>query len=480
MRISWGMKSTMRFLVLSVILANAASLFAQGLTILGVQSTNQGNGAAVQPGATVDASGGTGAGQGAPYAPSAALASNPQGGGPLVYYVLCPTGDDESYFESLARGNPATIMNLCRSDAQGAQAASGVRGDVNFIRVKLASVEDYTRVLREGLMPAQPRQGTPVYRVSELSASNCRVLGFAMISHAGCDGPFPIYQSGGQQAPYAIFQQDRQSADGSSLYNRLVVGARFRFAGCNTANDYMWYEHDVPGYRANPSVAHAAAAIYADKRVVAYGHYNTGDVKNTEYIYFACDGGRSYPTRHLLAKDAYRFYTTNAASQYEPALIHYTSAQVRDAYMQYYAQYGYPLTPKDERRTQSGVEGDLVMRAPRPVSIARETAKPAVLQAVVNAVAQYPSAGAQAVTYAFRQYPGADGDAYRGMMPRLTALAQYGKLQQAIRDTYAARGRVDMDDMRLWAMMFAPDSKYTSYRADLCDDPNVARTPFLR
>lgn len=457
---------------------SASALFAEGMTILGVASDNQRQGVAVGPGAPVTTGNADGTPSGVPYAPTATTAANPQNNGPLVYYILVPTGDDEAYFEALARGNPATVVNLCRADAQAAQAASGVRGEVNFVRVKLASVEDYSRVLLEGLMPAQPRQGTPVYRVNELTPRVNRVLGFAILSHAGCDGPFPNYQNGGQQAPYPIFQYDRWYGRENSLYNRLVIGARFRFAGCNTANDYMWYEHDQAGYRANPSVAHAAAAIYADKRIVTYGHYNSGDVKNTDYISFQTTGGRSYPVRFGKPKDGYSFGTTNAASQYEPALIHYTSAQERDAYMQYYAARGFPLTPKNERRSAYGVEGDLVMRAPRPVWFSRESAKPEVLKHVINVVAQYPSAGAQAVTYAFSQYPGAAGDAYRGMIPRLAALAQYGKLQQAIRDTYTARGQLDYNDFRLWAMMFAPDKDYTVYRADLCDDPNVARTQF--
>jgi hypothetical protein len=177
-------------------------------------------------------------------------------------------------------------------------------------------------------------------------------------------------------------------------------------------------------------------------------------------------------------KRSYSFGTTSGASQYEPILIHYTSAAERDAYVSFYRQRGIPLKPINERRAGGDVQGDLTMRAPRPTWLSNGSRKPAVLQRVIQLVATYPSYAEQAVMYAFQQGD-PDADAYRGLIPRLLALARYGKLQQAIDDTRNANGgRLEMDDFRLWAMIFGPGQHYTALRADLCDDPNVATVRF--
>lgn len=464
----------MRRLVLLLLLTS--HLHAEGISILDVKSRGQTQSFPGAPSNTLPPVPTSAVPPGVPMAPGTPWA--PASRVPLVYYIMCPTGDDESYFEALARGTPANIWNLCQSDAAAAQAASGAGGAVQFVRVKVSSLEDYTRVLHEGLMPRARRAGTPVYRVEEMSPQPNRVLGFAILSHAGCDGPFiPLENKRGVQAPYPIFAWDKASG-GNSFYERLVPGARIRFCGCNTGNDYMWYEVDQPGYRANPSVAHATAAILADKRVVVYGKYNSGDVKGATYVHFSCPQGQSYPVRHVKAKNAYSFGTTKGASQYEPALIHYQSAEERDAYIAYYRERGYPLVPSKEQRSGGSVSGDLVLRAPRPQWFSNGSAKPAVLKDVVRMLEAYPGAPSQAVQYAFAQH-GEGGKAYLGMVPRLIALAAAGHMRRAIDDTKRAHGgQLDLDDMRLWVTMFGPEHHYTAWRADLCDDPTVARTPF--
>jgi hypothetical protein len=212
---------------------------------------------------------------------------------------------------------------------------------------------------------------------------------------------------------------------------------------------------------------------------VTYGKYNSGDVKSGDYISFSCDG-RAYPTRHGIGKSAYSFYTLQGASQYEPTIITYHSAEERDAYLAYYRQQGFNLTSTRELSYGPNLTGDLVLRAPKPVWLSNGSAKPAVLKSVVQMVAAYPGSPADAVRYAFSQNGGGNSG-YAGMIPRLISLGTYGELQRAINDTRQAHGgELDLDDMRIWAMLFGPENHQTRYRADLCDDPNVATTPFQR
>ncbi|MBI4858972.1 MAG: hypothetical protein HY815_01660 [Candidatus Riflebacteria bacterium] len=290
------------------------------------------------------------------------------------------------------------------------------------------------------------------------------ILSVAVISHAGCDGPFiPLASGSGYQANYDLVRHDKAAGGANSLFNRLVRGARLRYCGCNTGNDYMWYEVNRRGWAANPSVAHGAAALLAEKQVVAYGKYNSGDVKSRCYVYFSCPPGLNYPVRHVKAKHAYSFGTTKAASTFDDIRIAYATAQERDAYLAWYRSRGI---------TGRAANGVITVSAPRPTWYSRDSQKPALLKALVRAIADDPGA-----TPDVRQPPvqGDDPQTVRRLLPLMDKLAADGRLRRAIDDARRANnGVLDLDDFRIWAVVFMPDHDETAYRADLCDDPNVA------
>lgn len=386
---------------------------------------------------------------------------------PQVAYVIISTGDDESYFEALARGSPSTIVDLARSDAAAAQAAAGLSGRYHMVRVRVSSPEEFWRVLRDGMVPSRERANA-VYSSGELVSRACSILSVTVISHAGSDGPLFDYHKGrgGAQANYNFLKADRDARGPSSLYNRLVRGARLRFAGCNTGSDYLWYEWDRPGYRANPSVAHGAAAILAGKGVVAWGKYNSSDVKSLSYVSFRCPAGLPYPTRHGKPKDDYSFGTTRAAVQYEDITVQPRTAEERQAYVDWYRQRGYQVSDRGAQ---------FVVRAPRPVWYNRRTPKPIGLVAMVKAVeaGALPRPDGRYSEPGFREFY-----ATWYLVPWVRVLFTDDRLMTAIRDSKQAHGgRLDIDDFRIWAVVFRPDRHETALRADLCDDPRVAEIP---
>jgi hypothetical protein len=320
------------------------------------------------------------------------------------------------------------------------------------------------------MVPADDRAGSSVYSFGELVAAGNSILSVTVISHAGCDGPFiPMINHRGFQANYELVRWDKQTQDANSLTNRLVRGARLRFCGCNTGTDYLWYEVDRPGYRANPSVGHGIAALLADRQVVVHGKYNSGDVKNHNYVSFSCPPGRNYPVRHGKEKNGYSFGTTRASTKFQDIRVSYANDSEREAYLGWYRQRGYQI--------QNG-QGTLTVKAPQPVWYNRSTPKPKALTAIVQAIDR----GLTDALAGNRSGPGLQELAQvRALVPWTDSLLTDGKLVRAIQEAKAANGgTLDMHDFRIWAVMLRPDHKETAYRADLCDDPTVARTRVLQ
>jgi len=99
------------------------------------------------------------------------------------------------------------------------------------------------------------------------------------------------------------------------------------------------------------------------------------------------------------------------------------------------------------------------------LQITRESTKPAPLVAVIRSLAGAVAQG-QNISVAR-----AELEAYA---PNLAPLADDPKMMMAIQDSMAANGgSMDINDFRIWAVVYMPGKWYTSYRADLCIDSNI-------
>jgi len=335
-----------------------------------------------------------------------------------VHYVFCATGKDGAYFETLALGQPSDVMNMVRDDIQATRAVAGLSESVKIVRVRVSTPGAMLDVLKNGRIPKDGRDTPSIYTPNQLVQSSVKITGFAVVSHAGSYGPmipYPDYK----QFTYPPLQDDKKNGGPNTLSARLAQGARIRYTGCNSGNDHQFYEVDEPGKRGNPSIAHATASIYADKKVVTYGKFNSGDIKSTHYMWFACPDGQNYPIRYGKPKTSYSF---SAIGQ----------------------------------------------------RFSRDSGKPESLKSAIQAVDSNPQGGWSAVQKKVTQ-AGVSGDLLKKVETAVTS----GKLAKAIRESKAANGgKLDLDDFRLWVVLLRPAKWDTEFRADLCDDANVAQSKF--
>jgi len=393
---------------------------------------------------------------------------------PLVHYVFCSTGDDAAYFEGLAIGYPSDIQDLIRKDIEAARATAGLSGTATIVRVRVRSADEVMDVLRYGKIPRDERSGSPIYVADELAPSAARLTGYAVLSHANSYGPLIPYPNYTKPFTYPQLQEDKRRGGAGSLYGRLVQGAHIRYAGCNSGNDYQFYEIDTPGRRGNPSIAHATAAIYSEKKVVVYGKYRSADLKSTHYVSFSCPAGLSYPVRQGKPKASYAFATA-ISDEAETVKIPFSSRREKEESLFWYKERGYPCRVTDETGSGDGVQGTLEVRIPSDSWLcSRETRKPALLKSVVEAVSSNPRTAWPSIQRLLSQV-GIAANLLKGIQKAVVT----GRLARAIHESRAAHGgKLDLDDFRLWVVLLSPEKWDTYFRADLCDDPTVAQSVF--
>lgn len=365
-----------------------------------------------------------------------------------VYYLFSAMGSDESYFNGLAVGSPATIWDQASRDGAQVLRANGMAGSCQMVPVRVASGTDVMKVLTRSLVPPDTRKPAMPYFVDQLAASERPISGFVVISHSGSDGPI---MNG--QMTYGAFQEDERTEGPERISNRLLTGAILRFAGCNSGNDYLWYEHGS----GSPSMAHGAAAVLHRKKVQVHGKVSSGDVANmSNYVLFKQpDAATPYPTRHVIPKAHYKFYMPRETRS---ALIHFRSAEERDALLAWYAKRRIPVEIATE-----DTDGYLEARLPVYQTYTERSSKPAFHVELIERFRADPE-GEGALTG--HKIFGAEWDQKRGLLAQAIADAQR-----------AGGGRLDIHDFRLWAVLLTPSQDHTVYRADLCDDPSVKDQP---
>lgn len=397
---------------------------------------------------------GAGPGQGALASSSRAVAGAPEDGtatGVPVYYLFSATGSDENYFNALAVGKPSLFWDQARRDVARTFQRDALSGTAEIVPVRIRSAAEFQQVMSASLVPPVPGRPPLPYFVQELTPGDRRIAGFAVISHSGGDGP--VLEEG-PQLTYGVFQDDAAKPGPGRILDRILPGAILRFAGCNSGNDHMWYENDA-GRGGSPSVAHGTAAVLAEKDVEVYGKRGTGDVARTDtyFLFKRPDPATPYPVRHIIPKDHYRFYV---AQDDEQAMdVPYGSDEEKEALLQWYEERGIQVVVNE-----AGSFLRVTLRLHREHT--QGSRKP---EALVSLVEEFDVDPGMAEASGRRLF----GDF--GWHIRRELLAR------AIDQSRRARGALDMQDFRLWAVLLRPDHDDTVYRADLCDDPVVKDAP---
>lgn len=237
------------------------------------------------------------------------------GQGPEVYYLFADSS--ELWFVQLAENSDVTSGKLLGNNVYK-RVRTHVGSNTKLVNVKISTATEIMFILQNGLLPALDKgelrtvpaadgQKVPCYSINDLSRpSNCRVRGFGIISHGGCDGPLladgqmtadyfrqeagrggkpvvsdaDVYSDNGEPSCQTAFKLypgkpddvpyvDWSNSANGNFSNRLMDQAKVTYFGCNTGS--------CQGYNDNPSIAHYTAALYADKRVSVFGKKSYGN-----------------------------------------------------------------------------------------------------------------------------------------------------------------------------------------------------------